>query len=187
MAEDFKKGINVNNSPKTDEAEKNVTEKEFTAEETKAQIRANEEDFIQGLIKASDYVNEEAENIEIARGGEVLFAFHIRALSDHEYNRCREKATKYVRNKRLGMTMPDQTDTVKYQSKLIYAATIKKDREKLWDNHKVWDALVAKGLPIACGEDVIEYTLKAGEKDRIIQEIDKISGFDSNLEEVAKN
>ena len=38
------------------------------------------------------------------------------------------------------------------------------------------------------GLDVIEYTLKAGEKDRIIEAIDKLSGFDAdNLEEIAKN
>ena len=37
------------------------------------------------------------------------------------------------------------------------------------------------------GLDVIEYTLKAGEKDRIIDEIDTLSGYESNIEEVAKN
>ena len=33
----------------------------------------------------------------------------------------------------------------------------------------------------------IEYTLKAGEKDRIIDAIDTLSGYESNIEEVAKN
>ena len=37
------------------------------------------------------------------------------------------------------------------------------------------------------GLDVIEYSLKAGEKDRVLEVIDEISGYDSNLEEVAKN
>ena len=37
------------------------------------------------------------------------------------------------------------------------------------------------------GLDVIECVLKAGEKDRIIDAVDKLSGFDDNLEEVAKN
>ena len=31
------------------------------------------------------------------------------------------------------------------------------------------------------------YTLKAGEKDRIIDAIDTLSGYESNIEEVAKN
>ena len=37
------------------------------------------------------------------------------------------------------------------------------------------------------GLDVIEYSLKAGEKDKILEAIDKLSGYESNLEEVAKN
>ena len=44
----------------------------------------------------------------------------------------------------------------------------------------VWD-IIANAL------DVIEATLKAGEKDKIIDVIDEISGYDSNIEEVAKN
>lgn len=37
------------------------------------------------------------------------------------------------------------------------------------------------------GLDVIEYTLKAGEKDKVLEAIDKLSGYEANLEEVAKN
>ena len=44
-----------------------------------------------------------------------------------------------------------------------------------------------KGFQIMSGLDVIEYTLKAGEKDRIIDAIDTLSGYESNIEEVAKN
>ena len=76
----------------------------------------------------------------------------------------------------------------RYRSALIYEATVQSDRENLWDNKKIWDALNQKGFQIMNGLDVIEYTLKSGEKDRIIEAIDKLSGYDSdNLEEVAKN
>ena len=37
------------------------------------------------------------------------------------------------------------------------------------------------------GLDVIEYTLMAGEKERVIKVIDEISGYESDIEEVAKN
>ena len=37
------------------------------------------------------------------------------------------------------------------------------------------------------GLDVIEYCLKAGEKDKILEAIDKLSGYETDLEEVAKN
>ena len=109
------------------------------------------------------------------------------ALGSEEYDKCRKKFTKYVRNKQLGIKMPEDTDRIKYQSAIIHKATIAEDREKLWDNKKVWQALESKGFQIMSGLDVIEYTLKAGEKDRIIDAIDTLSGYESNIEEVAKN
>ena len=44
--------------------------------------------------------------------------------------------------------------------------------------------LRSKGIQILSGLDVIEYTLKAGEKDKVIECIDKLSGYDDDLEEV---
>lgn len=164
-----------------------VNEYEMDEEETKAMIRANEEDFIQGLIEAAGFTEEETQRIEIIRDGKLYFAFRIRPLSSEEYDRCRKKWTKYVRNKQLGMKMPEDTDRVKYQSAIIYQATVGEDREKLWDNRKVWDALNAKKDRIMNGLDVIECSLKAGEKDRVLAAIDKLSGYEENLEEVAKN
>ena len=111
----------------------------------------------------------------------------IRPLSEEEYNKCKKKHTKYVRNKQFGMKLPEETNTVKFRDALIYTATVEADREKLWDNKKVWESLRAKDLQIMNGLDVIEYCLKAGEKDKIIECIDSLSGFEENIEEVAKN
>ena len=86
------------------------------------------------------------------------------------------------------MKMPDETDSVKYRSSLIYEATVEEDRRNLWDNKDVWEALKRQGMQIVRGLDVIEYVLKAGEKDRVLEAIDKLSGYeDNNLEEVVKN
>jgi len=117
----------------------------------------------------------------------TVFAFEIRPLSEEEYNKCKKKHTKYVRNKQFGMKLPEETNTVKFRDALIYTATVEADREKLWDNKKVWESLRAKDLQIMNGLDVIEYCLKAGEKDKIIECIDSLSGFEENIEEVAKN
>ena len=161
---------------------------EFTEEQTNTQLRMFEGDIIQGLLAAADYKNDETRHIEIARNGKLYFEFDIHALGEEEYNKCKTKHTKYVRNKQLGIKLPEDTNTVKYRSALIYEATAESDKDKLWDNKKVWEALNQKGFQIMNGLDVIEYTLKSGEKDRIIDEIDKLSGYDSNnLEEVAKN
>ena len=188
----FTKGVTMGESDTTNEAtqkveEQEITEYETNEEGTKILIRANEEDFIQGLIDAAEYASEETQRIEIVREGRLYFAFHVRPLSSQEYEKCKKKYTKYVRNKQFGMKLPEDTDRIKYQSAIIYEATVEEDRKNLWDNHKVWNALNAKEDRIMNGLDVIEYSLKAGEKDKVLEAIDKLSGYDNNLEEVAKN
>lgn len=192
MSNDFVKGVSVmDGSEKETEQEteqQEVREYETNEEDTNALIRANEEDFIQGLIDAAEFASEETQRIEIVREGKLYFAFNIRPLSSQEYEKCKKKYTKYVRNKQLGMKMPEDTNRVKYQSAIIYEATVDEDKEKLWDNHQVWNAINAKKDRILTGLDVIECALKAGEKDKILEAIDKLSGYESNnLEEVAKN
>lgn len=193
MSKEFTKGTSVGESVDTKAAvqeieQQDVREYETDEEDTKALIRANEEDFIQGLIDAAEFASKETQCIEIIREGRLYFSFHIRPLSSQEYERCKKKHTKYVRNKQLGMKLPEDTDRIKYQSAIIYEATVDEDKEKLWDNRKVWNAINAKKDRIMNGLDVIEYSLKAGEKDKILEAIDKLSGFEeSNLEEVAKN
>ena len=186
MAKEFRKNAISEDGSVEDGQE--VMEYEADEEETKALIRANEEDFIHGLIAAADFASEETQRIEIIREGRLFFAFHIRPLSSEEYEKCRKRHTKYVRNKQFGMKMPEDTNRVKYQSAIIYEATTDADKEKLWDNHKVWNAINAKKDRIMNGLDVIECALKAGEKDKIFDAIDKLSGYEAdNLEEIAKN
>lgn len=182
MEKERKVGVTIG----TETVEK-VEERDFTEGQTQNQIRMKEEDFIQGLLDAAGYATDETKCLEIIREGRLFFAFTIRPLGSEEYEKAKKKWTKYVRNKQLGMKLPEDTNRVKYQSELIYQATLKEDREKLWDNRKVWDSLNDRGFQIMNGLDVIEYTLKAGEKDKIIEQIDLLSGYESNLEEVAKN
>jgi len=173
------------------EAEANVEAVEFTEEETKNQLTSqllmNEKDMIAGLLEAANFKTDEQQRIEIVRGEKLYFAFRIRPLSEDEYDRCKTKHTKYVRNKQLGIKLPEDTNTVKYRAALIYQATIEEDRNKLWDNRTVWKTLEQSGFQIMNGLDVIESVMLGGEKDRIIDAIDKLSGYESNLEEVAKN
>ena len=161
-----------------------IEEIELTEEENKGQLRTYENDILKGLLAAANYETEE-ENIhpiEIARNGVVLFTFHIRPLSEEEYQKCKDKNTKYVRNKQLGIKFPENTDSVRYRSALIYQATTKEDREKIWDNKEAW-----KALNVLTGVDLIEKTLLAGEKDAVLEKVDKISGYTSTTEEVVKN
>lgn len=183
---DFKKSVSLMSNA-AEAAETEIDNTEYTEEEAKSVIKANEETFIQGLIDAVGFGNTETQRIEIVRGGRLFFAFRIHPLNADDYNRCREKHTKYVRNKQFGMKLPENTDSTKYRSEIIYQATVKEDREKLWDNKTVWEALRDRDVQIMGPLDVIEYSLLAGEKDRVLDAIDSLSGFDTNLEEVAKN
>lgn len=188
MSKEYVKGVSIGQEKKFGEdGQQEVKEYETDEEDTRTLIRANEEDFIQGLIDAAEFASEETQRIEIIRKGRLYFAFNIRPLSSEEYEKCKKKHTKYVRNKQLGMKLPEDTDRVKYQSAIIYEATVDEDKKMLWDNRKVWKALNAKKERIMNGLDVIEYTLKAGEKDKTLEAIDALSGYESNLEEVAKN
>jgi len=170
--------------------EEQVIDTKFSEEESKNQMLLNEEDFVKGLLQAADYrtSEEERQKIEIIRNEKLYFAFTIRPLGEEEYEKCKTKHTKYVRNKQLGIKLPENTNTVKYRAALIYEATIESDRMLLWDNKTIWNALNNNGHQIMNGLDVIEAALRSGEKIAVIEAIDKLSGFeDSNLEEVAKN
>ena len=188
--------------------------REFTPEQTAAQTRAAEEDVIagmkemdkpyaaseseqnqafggdllKGLVEAAKFQNTEFKNIEIVRGGVTYFSFRIRPLTEREYEQCKKKATKYVRNKQLGIKMPEDTNGVLYRSLLIYTATDAEDRKKTWDNRQLWSALEDMGKEVLTATDAIDAVLMPGEKAAIVEQIDLISGFhNENLEEVVKN
>ena len=168
-----KKGVTINRGDAGDSSAGTgpyIKDEVFTSEETTNQLRVSEEDFLQGLIDAACYAEDENQTkvIEIIRPGKnkdekrLMFRFSVKPLSEREYNECKKKHTKYVRNRSLGVKMP----------------------EKLWDNKEAWEALRDKGMQVLNGLDMIEYCLMAGEKDKVIDVIDSISGYGDNLEEV---
>lgn len=169
-----------------DNESKNLAVEEIETDEETAQntLRSFENDILGGLLAAANYKNDEDEivPIEIARGGVLFLKFRIRPLSEDEYVKCKERYTKYVRNKQIGIKVPEDTDTNMYRNALIYQATVEEDRAKIWDNKEAW-----KQLDVLSGAQLIGVVLKPGEKDAIIGKLDEISGYGSALEEVAKN
>lgn len=161
-----------------------VEEIEMGAEADKNLIRSYEDDILGGLLAAANFQNDEDEivPIEIARNGVVLLKFRIRPLSEDEYSKCKNRYTKYVRNKQIGIKLPEDTDSVMYRNALIYQATVDEDRTKIWDNKEAW-----RKLDVINGVELIGKVLKAGEKDAVLEKIDEISGYSSVLEETAKN
>lgn len=148
----------------------------------------NEDALLSGLLAAAEYADDKSaqKKIEIKRHGKKLFEFTIRPLSEEESNQCLRSSTKKLPNP-MGKRYPKidgDVDYVALRSRKIYAATIEEDQKKLWDNPKV-----KSKLNLITSLDVIDKVLLAGEKARIVEQIDELSGFNPDVddEEFIKN
>lgn len=150
----------------------------ITEEEKQEFIAFNEAELLKALKGENNHA-EETKTIEVKFRG-TAFTFRIRALTEREYNRCHDESTTYQKNRRLGgMRLPEKTDVVKYHTKLIYTATVDEDKKKLWDNKNLWAAVNA-----VTGTDMVETLIPtAGKKQAIVDQIEKLSGFDEETDE----
>jgi hypothetical protein len=156
---------------------------------SKEDILATEQDFIDGLLAAVDEKTQVKKTIEIAREGKVYFRFDITGLDEPVYNKCRKQATEYKKVRPLGgMKMPEETDTAEFRSRLILEATLpdaKLGGKKIWEHPSVKKGLEKK-FGLLDGWEVVDKALRAGEKEAVVDKIDELSGYDSDLEETAK-
>ena len=162
---------------------------EFEEKETREMIVERKEDFLEGLLEAAEDVDEETLQIDIIRNEKHYFSFSVHPLSEERLNAIRKKYTKYEKSRRAGIKVAGELDTAKYRSSVIYNSTVEEDKEKLWDNKKIWEGLRAQGKTIVNALDVIEAVLLPGEKDKIMEMIDELNGYDNeNLKiQTAKN
>ena len=68
-------------------------------------------------------------------------------------------------------------DNAKFKSWLIYLATIEEDKQKIWNQPAIKQKF---GLMEAW--ESVDVLLKAGEKNRLMDEVYRISGFDDEEE-----
>lgn len=148
----------------------------------------NEDALLSGLLEAANFSDDKSSQklIKIQRNGKKLYEFTIHPLSEEESNQCLKSSTKKLPNP-MGKRYPKidgDVDYVSLRSRKIYAATIPEDQKKLWDNPKVKNA-----LNVLTALDVIDKVLLAGEKGRVVEQIDELSGFNSEIDEedVIKN
>ena len=147
-------------------------------EMTEPELEEYEGDIVNALLEASDYRtdNDEYRKVTIVRKDKKLFSFTVRPLNDDEWSKCRRQNLKN-RGKRN-----EELNSPRYSSQVIYTATLDEDRAKLWDNKGVWTK-----LNVASGVDVINAVLKIGEKVKILEVIQDISGYSDDLDEFIKN
>jgi hypothetical protein len=151
---------------------------------TQEEILMSESELLQGLFE----LGQEKDNavnyrkIRIKRDGKLKLEFRIRPITEDESQRCLRQATKYAPVKSGQPKRAIETDNALFRSHLIYTATVDEDRARIWDNKKAQDA-----LDVLYGVFMIDKVLLAGEKDRVIDVIDEISGYNEGLDDLAKN
>ena len=161
-------------------ANKDFMDPELTEEEKRETILANEDDYLEGLLAAADNAANDTKKIEIIRNERKYFSFSIHSLTDEMLKDIRKKYT---------IRVADELDMPKYRASVIYNSTTEEDKAKLWDNPDVKKGLEAKGICIINALDVIDAVLLPGEKDRIMEIIDDVNGFNNEevKAETAKN
>lgn len=151
---------------------------------TREHILTNEPALLQGLMRAGTQVvnADNAATIEIARNGELLFAFKVRPMTDPEFQQCNEKATKYKMEG--GIRVPVDYNRGRFHALAIHKATLPPDGSsvKVWDHKEMWEQ-----FGVLSGVDLIDKVLLAGEKSRAYDILEKISGYKAQdkLEETA--
>jgi len=165
--------------------EETVVHEDGTAAElSQEEILMGEGDILAGLLELgqSRDSTDNYKTIQIKRGGALKLSFRIRPITEDEVQACSRRATRYAPSKPGQPKKAIETNQAQFRSFIIYTATVDEDRAKVWDNKK---ALEAMGL--LQGVDLVDRVLLAGEKSRILDVIDEISGFDDDLEELTKN
>lgn len=154
----------------------------------KEELLASEETIlkdISGVLEAMETVTT-YETFEVIRDNKKLFSFRVRGLDDEEIEKCRDQATKTVKDRRLGnLAVPRDFNAAKFNSLMIYTATHPEDRKALWDNKTLWEK-----AGVVTGWQLVDKVLRRAEKDAVIELIEKLSGYDEGsetLEETIKN
>ncbi len=151
---------------------------------TQEDILMNEKDLLAGLLELGKTKDrpENYRKIQIKRNKKVLLEFRIRPISEDEVQMCLKKANKYTAAKHGQPRKLISTDNTKFRSLTIYTATVDEDRAKIWDNEKAQEA-----YDIFEGWEMIDKVLLVGEKDRILDVIDEISGIVPEAEDEGEN
>lgn len=175
-------------------SDKNTTPEFFDEEQqhmegmpapTKEEVLLNEAELLTGLLELGQERNnpENYKLIEIRRSGVLKLQFRLRPMSESEMGICRKRATTYTKAKGGQPKKAIETNMTLLRSLIIYSATVDEDRKKVWDNP------TAKAqFNVFEGHDMVDIILLSGEKDRIIDELDTLNGYNyDEAEATAKN
>ena len=136
-----------------------------------------ETDIVAALLKAASYrKNQETATATIKRDGEIMFKFRVHGLDEDEWAKCRRQ------NLLNRGKLTEELNTARFMSQAIYEATVDEDKKTLWQNKDVWQK-----LGVVTGTDVVNAILWPGEKQKLLDAIAKLSGYDDDLEDIMGN
>lgn len=134
-----------------------------------------EGDIVDALLEAAEYkLHREQRTVVIKRGGKNLFSFRVEGLTEDQWRTCR-------RNNLRRHGRGEELDGARFLSQAIYMATIDEDKH-IWNNREVWEKIGA-----VTGSDVVNAILLPGEKSRIGEVLEELSGYNDDLDDLIKN
>lgn len=170
---------------------------------TPEEYLAAEGDLLDALTTGAEEVSEATEVIWIKREGGKDFWFRVRGIGEEEDEELMKRNTVYQRDKRFAnMPVMEDRKNWRYRSEKVIKATVAfcvpvghddkgtpnrfKDVESHWESSELRKRLRKRdGQPLIDQVEVVDALLKPGEKDHVLEIIDKLGGVD--MEETAKN
>lgn len=135
-----------------------------------------ESDITAALLEMASYrLIDETQPIVIKRQGKPVLEFTVRGLDEDEWAKCRRQN---LVNRGL---RTEEIKQARFNSQVIYEATINEDKERIWKNKDVW----AK-LNVASGIDLINQLLLPGEKNALVEIIGRLSKYEMDAEDLIR-
>ena len=175
----------VDNEPVGDEV---VEYTEQAGEPTAEDLRASETALLAGVLGAAAD-NETYGYVCINRPDpkkpdeiKTFFRFRVRALDEKRIKKLGEVYTTKTKN-RAGVMVASGFKETDFNTEFIYTATHPDDRKAIWDNPSI-----QRQLGVSNWRDCIDKVLKAGEKEKTVEIIAQMSGYDDTATiELVKN
>lgn len=174
-------------------------------EEEQREYIENEDDLLEQMLGMAEERAGVSEVIDVVtREGRAIY-FRIAPVSEADESRIRKSCTTFKRRRRMGgMSTPEELNTERYRSLLIVAATQTFCAPSEWDDDgkaigfrdlgvNMWkNRALRERLKVADNAAVVDALLLPGQKEEILERVDRISGYDEDEDaptpvDVAKN
>lgn len=133
-----------------------------------------ETDIATALFEAAAYrKNSETATATIKRDGKPAFKFKVHGLNEDEWAKCRRQ------NLLNRGKLTEELNLARFMSQVIFEATVDEDKERLWKNKSAW----AK-FGVASGVDMINEIFWPGEKQKLVEGITDLSGYNDDFEDM---